>query len=65
MEPDHPVGVGQEPEEVAVEGAASAEGENPAPPAPPPTRAQAPGEAVFVPTAAPRLPTSWAHPATA
>jgi len=27
MEPDHPVGVGQEQEEVAVEGAASAEGE--------------------------------------
>lgn len=65
MEPDHPVGVAQEPEEVAVEGAASAEGEKAWAGWGERKRAQAPGEAVFVPTAAPRLPTSWAHPATA
>ena len=65
MEPDHPVGVAQEQEEVAVEGAESAEGEEDWAGWGERKRAQGLGEAVFVPTAAPRLPTSWAHPATA
>ena len=55
MEPDHPVGVDQEQEGVAVEGAASAEGEEPWVGWGGRKPAQAPGEAVFAPTAAPRL----------
>ena len=55
MDQDHPVGVDQEQEGVAVEGAASAEGEEPWVGWGGRKPAQGPGEAVFAPTAAPRL----------
>jgi len=55
MEPDHPVGVAREQGEVAVEGAASAEGEKAWVRWGGRKLAQGPGEAVFALAAAPRL----------
>lgn len=55
MEPDRPVGVAQEREEVAVEGAASAEGEEAWAGWEVREPAQGPGETVFARAAAPQL----------